>query len=87
VLEFAGDECGGADPNAPETIFVHFDDAHMLYPHWRPGELYLIVPREALDWYRSLTAEQVKELETRREREIAEYLAWVERPRSAGRRK
>jgi len=55
----------------------------MLYPHWRAGELYLIVPKEALVWCQALTAEQIKEFEARREREIAEYLARVGTPSSA----
>ena len=37
----------------------------LLYPHHQARELYTTVPREALDWYQSLTADQVKDLEAR----------------------
>jgi hypothetical protein len=83
TLEFPGTNCGGVDPNAPETIFLHFDDAQMLYSHspfWSPGELYLTVRREALEWYQSLSPEQVREFETRCERELAESLARTKTP-------
>jgi hypothetical protein len=63
VLKFRGDYCEDTGQDGEETIFLHVDDARLLFPDSAGGEAYTTVPREALDWYRSLTAEEVKRLE------------------------
>ena len=66
VLKFRGDNCGDAGLKGPETVFLHVNDFRILYPHYpQRGETYATVPKEALDWYQSLSPAQVKELETR----------------------
>jgi len=66
VLTFAGDDCGDALRGEPEPMFLHLDDMRLIYhPQYPARELYTTVPRKALDWYQSLTAEQVKDLEAR----------------------
>ncbi len=67
VLKFPGDNCGDAGLKGPETVFLHVDDSRILYPHSQGGETYTTVPREALDWYESLTADEVKKLEALRQ--------------------
>ncbi len=64
-LEFFGDECREADLDEPETVFLHFDDSRVVYPHSPEGPVYLTVPRRVLDWYQSLSADQLRELETK----------------------
>jgi len=46
-------------------VFLHFDDDRMLYSHARGEPYNRIVSRSALDWYQSLTPEQIQELEAR----------------------
>jgi hypothetical protein len=65
VLKFRGDNCGDAGQKGSETVFLHVDDSRILYPHSQGGETYATVPKEALDWYQSLSPAQVKELEAR----------------------
>ena len=69
ILTFPGDECD-VRPGKPEPVFLHLDDSRLIYPehvypHHKAREMYLTVPRKALDWYQSLTQDQVKELEAR----------------------
>jgi hypothetical protein len=65
VLKFRGDNCEEADLDRPETVFLHVEDSRILYSRSHGGETYATVPRKALDWYQSLTADQIKELEAR----------------------
>jgi hypothetical protein len=67
VLKFRGDNCDDADLNEPETVFLHVKDSRLLWSRSQGGETYATVPRKALDWYRSLTPEEVKKLEALRE--------------------
>jgi hypothetical protein len=62
-LEFSGNECREEDLNEPETVFLHFDDSRVAYPHSAEESVYLTIPKKALDWYQSLTGDQVSELE------------------------
>jgi hypothetical protein len=72
VLKFRGDHCEGAGQDGAETVFLHVDDARLLFADSEGGEGYATVPRVALEWYRSLTPEQVKEFEAR----------WLREPRT-----
>jgi hypothetical protein len=63
VLKFRGDHCEDDGQDGARTIFLHVEDARLLFPDAEGGEAYATVPREALDWYRSLTPEEVKQLE------------------------
>lgn len=49
-----------------EKVFLHFDDDHALSPHARGEPANLTVSKSALDWYESLTPEQIQELVARR---------------------
>jgi hypothetical protein len=71
VLKFRGNNCDDADLNGPETIFLHVKDSRLLWSHSKGGEAYATVPRKALDRYRSLTPEEIKKLETPRQRRSA----------------
>ena len=51
--------------DASERVFLHLDDDRVLDPRARGKAANLIVPRSALQWYQSLTAEQVQDFETR----------------------
>lgn len=64
-LEFLGDESREADMAEPETVFLHFDDSRVVYPYSPEESVYLTVPKKALDWYQSLTADQTRDLETK----------------------
>ncbi len=66
VLTFAGEECDCAQLDGPDSVFLHFEDSRLIYPHSQSQELYVAVPKEVLDWYQSLTADQVKDFEARR---------------------
>jgi hypothetical protein len=65
VLKFRGDHCQDAGREGAEAIFLHVEDGRLLFPDSQGGEVYATVPRAALEWYRSLTPEQVKEFEAR----------------------
>jgi hypothetical protein len=65
ILTFPDGECGDLRPGDPDPVFLHVDDQRLFYPRYAAQELYMTVPREALDWYRSLTADQVQELEAK----------------------
>jgi hypothetical protein len=65
VLTFAGDSCDLAEAGEPEPVFLHVDDERLIDPQYPARELYVTVPRKALDWYQSLTPDQVKDLEAR----------------------
>lgn len=65
TLRFPGNNCCAPDPNASDAVFLHFEDGRMVFSHWKPEEYYLTVPKEAYDWYSSLTEEEVKEFEAR----------------------
>ncbi len=67
VLKFRGDHCENVGGDGAETIFLHVDDARILFPDSEGGEVYATVPREALHWYRSLTPEEVRKLEALRQ--------------------
>jgi len=49
-----------------EKVFLHFDDDRALSPRRRGRPAHLTVSKSALEWYRSLTPEQIQALETRR---------------------
>lgn len=81
VLKFRGDNCGDAGLKGPETVFLHVDDSRILYPHYsQRGETYATVPKEALDWYQSLSPAQVTELETRWQAELSDSRRLPRRP-------
>jgi len=65
VLTFPADNCRRAKAGEPEPVFLHVDDMRLLNPRNKAGEGYLTVGRKALDWYESLTPDQVKDLEAR----------------------
>jgi hypothetical protein len=65
VLKFRGDNCRDAGRDGREAIFLHVEDGRILDPDSEGGAVYATVPRAALEWYRSLTPEQVKEFEAR----------------------
>lgn len=65
ILTIPRDRCPLIQPGDSDLIFLHFDDGRLRYPHSPAEELYMVVSREVLDWYRSLTPEQVKDLEAR----------------------
>ncbi len=67
MLKFRGDNCEDAGLKGPETVFLHVEDSRLLWSHSQGGEAYTTVPRKALDWYRSLTAEEIKKLEALRQ--------------------
>jgi hypothetical protein len=71
VLKFRGDDCGSATLDEPEIVFLHVKDSRLLWSHSKGGEAYTTVPRQALDRYRSLTPEEIKKLETLRQRRSA----------------
>ncbi len=65
ILTFANGGCGQIRPGDPDSVFLHVDDQRLLYPRSPTEELYTTVSREALDWYQSLTADQIRDLEAR----------------------
>ena len=65
ILNFPGDECDEADIEEPETVFLHFEDGGMIFAHAAGEPLYMTVPKSALEWYQSLTPEQIQDLESR----------------------
>lgn len=65
TLTFFGDECEHAMRTEPQVVFLHVDDSRTIFPYTEGGELYHAVPARALEWYQSLTAEGIKELEAR----------------------
>lgn len=65
TLTFPGDDCEHDLSEETEPVFLHLEDARLLYPRHQAQEIYLVVPRKALDWYQSLTPEQIKDLEVR----------------------
>jgi hypothetical protein len=87
VLTFPGDECARAQPGQPEPVFLHLDDMRLIYhPQYPAREIYLTVPRQALDWYQSLTEDQIKEFEARCLAERAERLRQEEQAASKRRK-
>lgn len=74
MLTFPGSDCGLAQAGEPEPVFLHFDNKQLIYPRYPAEEIYTTVPKKALDWYQSLTVEQIKDLETRCLAERAEQL-------------
>lgn len=65
ALTFFDEECSETDLAEPPTVFLHVEDSRTIDPDSEGGELYLTVPGKALDWYRSLTEDQIKDFETR----------------------
>lgn len=47
------------------VIFLYFEDARTLYSDGKAEPICLTVPKRALDWYQSLTPEQVQDLDRR----------------------
>ena len=75
ILTIPNGQCGHIQPGDSDVVFLHVDDQRLLYnPQYPAEESYTTLPREALDWYQSLTAEQVKDLEGRCLAERAELL-------------
>jgi hypothetical protein len=72
VLKFRGDNCRDAGRDGREAIFLHVEDGRMLDSDSEGGAVYTTVPRAALEWYRSMTPEQVREFEAR----------WLREPRT-----
>lgn len=69
ILKFPGDECDKADLDDPETVFLHFEDGGTMFEHAQGEPLYITVPKRALDWYESLTDDQIKAFEARRQQD------------------
>ena len=65
MLTFFDEECSEADLAEPQTVFLHVEDSRTIHPHSEGGELYLTVPGKALEWYESLTPDQIKDFEAR----------------------
>jgi hypothetical protein len=65
MVTLSGREWENAGLVESETVLVHFDDSRTLYSHSKGGELYETVSREAVDWYQSLTPEEVEQFEAR----------------------
>jgi hypothetical protein len=66
LLTFSAHDCNEADLAEPEPVILHVDDLGLILPNSKKGgERYLTVPRRALEWYQSLTPEQVKNLDGR----------------------
>lgn len=65
-LTFPGGSCGLAETGEREAVFLHFEDMRLIFPQYDARESYMTVPRGALDWYQSLTADQAEALEARR---------------------
>jgi len=63
VLTFRADNCRRAKAGEPEPVFLHVDDMRLLNPQHEAREGYSTVSRKALEWYQSLTPDQVEELE------------------------
>jgi hypothetical protein len=72
IVTFPGDKCSHARPDE-EAVFLHLRDMRLAYPQYPARETYFTVPREVVDWYQSLTQDQVKELEARRQAEWAKW--------------
>ena len=62
TLTFPERTCDDADLAKAETVFV----CVFVSTQAQDETLYATVPRSALDWYQSLTPEQIQELEARR---------------------
>jgi hypothetical protein len=78
ILRFSENECGGFDPNQSGIIFLRFEDSRMIYRHSQGGEVYVTVPKHTLEWYESLTEEQVDELVARCQARSRAYQAQVD---------
>jgi hypothetical protein len=65
LLTFSGENCDLAEAGEPEPVFLHVEDMRLLNPQNEARQGYVTAPRKALDWYQSLTPDQVKELENR----------------------
>jgi hypothetical protein len=65
VLTFPARAYCLAKAGEPEPVFLHVDHMRLLYPLKKAREGYVTVPRKALEWYQSLTPEQVSDLEAR----------------------
>lgn len=65
TLTFFSEQCGRADLAESQHVFLHVGDSRTILPDSEGGELYLTVPAEALEWYQSLTPEQIKDLDAR----------------------
>ncbi|MBN1359226.1 MAG: hypothetical protein JW993_01480 [Sedimentisphaerales bacterium] len=65
TLTFPGEQCLEVNLDEPQTVFLHLPDSRMLFPFTQGGDIYLTVSRKALDWYHSLSAEQIEALKTR----------------------
>lgn len=76
VVTFSGGNWGFLEAGEPEPVFLHVEDMRLLDPRNKAGEGYSIVPRKALDWYQSLTPDQVRDLEARGPAEPGERHYW-----------
>jgi hypothetical protein len=65
IISFPGDECRESEMNEPETVFLCFDDSKIIYNTSTSYKVFTTVPKKALDWYQSLSEEQIKEFEAR----------------------
>ena len=65
TLTLAEEQCRQIDLTEPETVFLYFDEGRMVYPAGKAEPLCLTVPKRALDWYESLTPDQVQALDSR----------------------
>ena len=62
TLTFEDSQYMPTDRGEGEVVLLHFEDRRMLYPDAKAEALCLSVPRRALDWYESLSADQAEEL-------------------------
>jgi hypothetical protein len=51
------------DLGGPDVVVLHVEDSRMIDPDSKGGELYRVVPLKALEWYQSLTPDQIKDFE------------------------
>ncbi len=48
-----------------DSVSLRFEDARTVYPHAEAEPVYLTAPKEAFDWYHSLSEHEIEELEAR----------------------
>ncbi len=65
MLTFPSEKLDGCDPGEPPAVFLHVEDARTINPDSERGELYTTVSAKALEWYQSLTPDQIEDFEAR----------------------
>jgi hypothetical protein len=65
TLTLPQEQCEQINLKPIVVIFLYFEDARTLYYDGRAEPICLTVPKRALDWYQSLTPDQVQGLDSR----------------------